>query len=262
MEIRSIGFIGGGRITRIMLHAFANKQVKFGSITVCDTNQDVLIKLKNEFSYIEICENPVEPAQNDLVVIALHPPAIVETMEKIKENVDKNAVILSLAPKITMNKISAILKNNNVIRMIPNATSFINKGYNPICFSSGFQNTLKIEILQLLRTLGYTFETGEQKLEGFAIISAMLPTYFWFQWLEMEAIGETIGLDSRETREAIRETLLAATQLFYNPDLTHEEVMDLIPVKPVAEHEQAIRECFRGKLLPLFDKIKSEPATA
>jgi hypothetical protein len=34
--------------------------------------------------------------------------------------------------------------------------------------------------------------------------------------------------------------------------------MDLIPVKPVAEHEQAIRDCFNGKLLPLFEKIKPE----
>ena len=107
--------------------------------------------------------------------------------------------------------------------------------------------------------MGYTFEAVEEKLESYAIISAMLPTYFWFQWDEMEKIGEKIGLDSRETKEAIRETLLASTQLFYNPDLTHEEVMDLIPVKPVADHEQTIRECFNSKLLPLFEKIKPEP---
>ena len=111
-------------------------------------------------------------------------------------------------------------------------------------------------MLDVFSSLGYTFETDEHKLEGYAIISAMLPTYFWFQWQELEQIGVQTGLDTKETKDAIRETLLAAIQLFYNHDLSHEEVMDLIPIKPVGEHEQTIRDCFRSTLLPLFEKIK------
>lgn len=258
MENKSIGFIGGGRITKIMLHAFANKHMEFKSISVCDTDEHVLENLKNELPSISITDNPNEPAGQELVIIALHPPVIVETLKKVKDSITENSIVLSLAPKITMEKISLSLGINNVARLIPNATSFINKGYNPMCFSLDFPAHEKNEVLTLLRTMGYTFETDEQKLESYAIISAMLPTYFWFQWMEMEKIGEKIGLEPKETRETIRETLLAATQLFYNPDLSHEEVMDLIPVKPVAEHEQAIRDCFNSKLLPLFEKIKPE----
>lgn len=32
----------------------------------------------------------------------------------------------------------------------------------------------------MLNLLAYTFETAEEKLEAYAHISAMLPTYFWF----------------------------------------------------------------------------------
>jgi len=258
MKNKTIGFIGGGRVTRIILHAFANKHIKFDSITVCDTNELVLADLKKEFPLIEACNDPRRSAYREIVVIALHPPAIINTMKGVIDSVGKNTIVISLAPKISIDKLSALLKTDNIIRMIPNATSLINKGYNPVCFSPDFPAHEKNEVFKLLRTLGYTFETDEQKLESYAIISAMLPTYFWFQWDEMEKIGEKIGLDTRETREAIRETLLASTQLFYNPNLSHEEVMDLIPVKPVAEHEQAIRDCFNSKLLPLFEKIKPE----
>lgn len=259
MQKRSIGFIGGGRITRIMLQAFANKHKEMESITVCDINEDVLDNLKSEFPSIEVCNDPRKSAYREILFIALHPPAIVETLNSVINSIGENTIVISLAPKISIDKLSSLLNTANIVRIIPNATSFINKGYNPVCFAPDFPAHEKIDILKLLRIMGYTFETDEEKLESYAIISAMLPTYFWFQWQEMEKIGEKIGLNSRETKDAIRETLLAATQLFYNPDLTHEEVIDLIPVKPVAEHEQAIRDCFNSKLLSLFEKIKPAP---
>ena len=260
MEFKSIGFIGGGRITRIMLHAFTNKHLKFDSITVCDTNGEVLDNLKTEFPQIEVCDDPRKPAYKELVFIALHPPAIIETLKNVKSSFTPNTIVVSLAPKISIDKMIDVLGSDNIVRMIPNATSFINKGYNPVCFSREFPDHMKNAVLKLLRTLGYTFETLEEKLESYAIISAMLPTYFWFQWDEMEKIGEKIGLNTRETKDAIRETLLSSVQLFFNPDMTHEEIMDLIPVKPVGDHEQNIRECFTSKLLPLFEKIRPEPS--
>ena len=38
----SIGFIGGGRVTRILLQGFKNKKSSFGKVVVADTNPDVL----------------------------------------------------------------------------------------------------------------------------------------------------------------------------------------------------------------------------
>ena len=259
MEFKTVGFIGGGRITKIMLRAFTNMHLNFDSITVCDTEKEVLNNLYNEFPEIQICDDPRKPAYRELVFIALHPPAIVDTLKKAMSSFGKNTIVVSLAPKISIDKLTSLLQSENIIRMIPNATSFINRGYNPVVFSPDFPAHRKNSVLKLFRTLGFTFETNEEKLESYAVISAMLPTYFWFQWDEIEKIGEKIGLNSRETKDAIRETLLASIQLFYNPDMSHEEIMDLIPVKPIGDQEQNIRECFSSKLLSLFEKIKPTP---
>jgi len=260
MEIKSIGFIGGGRVTKILLQAFKNRNLKFNSVSVCDTDDMVLENLRSEFPQIETCDDPRKPAYREMVFIALHPPAINDTLKKSIASFGENTIIVSLAPKVTINSLTEQLESDNIIRMIPNATSFINMGYNPVCFSPDFPEHRKNSVLKLFRTLGYTFETAEEKLESYAIISAMLPTYFWFQWDEMEKIGEKIGLNPRETKDAIHETLLASVELFYNPDMSHEEIMDLIPLKPVGDHEQNIRECFNSKLLPLFEKIRPEPS--
>ena len=140
--------------------------------------------------------------------------------------------------------------------MIPNATSYINDGYNPVCFSEGFDKQNKNSILDLLKDLGHTFEVYEEKLESYAIMSAMLPTYFWFQWNYLREIGYKIGLTDSEAEASIHQTLLAAINLMYNSELKPEEVMDLIPVKPIGDHEAQISEIYRNKLTALFEKIK------
>jgi pyrroline-5-carboxylate reductase len=256
METKSLGFIGGGRITKIFLQALANKQVELSSVLVCDTNTVVLNALKKQFPKIQMTDSCELTAKQEIVFIALHPPVIMETLEQIKTSVSEKTQVVSLAPKISIEKIASKLETKNIARMIPNATSYINEGYNPISFLAGYSTVERQSLLELLSTFGKTFEVEEAKLEAYAMVSAMLPTYFWFQWKEMENLGVQMGLNSSESKETIQQTLLAAIDLFFNSGLSSNEVIDLIPVKPIGEHESQITEIYQSKLMGLFQKIK------
>jgi pyrroline-5-carboxylate reductase len=253
---KSIGFIGGGRITGIFLQAFSNKKVEFSRIVVDEINNDVRLNLSRKYKNFKLAEGSVAASQ-DIVFIALHPPIIMDTLELLKGNFKSSTVVISLAPKISLEKISSKLpKIKKIARLIPNATSYINEGFNPVCFSEGFGKSEKNEILEILGILGKTIETPEVKLESYAIMSAMLPTYFWFQWKELAEIGQKIGLNEKESVESIHETLAASLNLMYKSGLTPHEVMDLIPVKPIAEHESQITDFYNKKLIGLYEKIK------
>ncbi len=256
MKTKSLGFIGGGRITRIFLQALANKQIELSSVLVCDTNSEVLNALKKQFPKIQTTESCELAAKKNIVFIALHPPVIMEILEQIKALVSEKTQVVSLAPKISIEKIASKLATKNIARMIPNATSYVNEGYNPISFSAEFSLDEKQSLLKLLTTLGKTFEVEEPKLEAYALVSAMLPTYFWFQWKEMENLGLQMGLNESESKETIQQTLLAAIELFYNSGLSSNEVIDLIPVKPIGEYETQISEIYQTKLMGVFQKIK------
>lgn len=253
---QSIGFIGSGRVTRILLQAFSNMNVKFHDIVVSDPNNDVTEKLKSIFPSIRV-ENNSAAASQDIVFISLHPPVIMDTLDTVKNDFRNDAVVISLAPKISIAGIySKIGYVKNLARLIPNATSYINEGYNPVCFYPEFLPEVKIRTMKLLRLLGHTFETDEQKLESYAIVSAMLPTYFWFQWKQMEEIGIKIGLSVKESEDAVHKTLVSALDLMYTSEMKPEDVIDLIPVKPIGENEAQIREIYNNRLLALFEKIK------
>ncbi len=253
---QSIGFIGGGRVTRILLQAFKNKNAKFSKIVVTDTNPDVSSNLKKSFPEIQV-DNASVAASQDIVFISLHPPVVMDTLELIKNSINNNTIVISLAPKITIAKIlSKLNQAKNIARLIPNATSYINEGYNPICFSNDFASKEKQQIIGLLKVMGDTFEVIEEKLESYAIMSAMLPTYFWFQWKELVELGQEIGLSEKESNDSINDTLVASLKLMFKSGLTPQEVMDLIPVKPIGEHETQIAEIYKTKLIGLFEKIK------
>jgi pyrroline-5-carboxylate reductase len=256
METRSVGFIGGGRVTRILLQGFKNKNVEFSNLVVTDTNPEVLLNLKEKFPEIE-SSDPKKTAGQDILFIALHPPVVMEMLELLKGEIKADSTVISLAPKINLQKLSMKLEHvKNLARLIPNATSFINEGFNPVTFAEGFDPSQKKVILDLLKTLGTTFEVSEDKLESYAIMSAMLPTYFWFQWRELSEIGGKIGLTYEESKMSIHETIIASLNLMYKSGLTSSEVIDLIPVKPIGEHESQITEIYKTKLLGLFEKIK------
>lgn len=257
MKSKSLGFLGGGRITKIFLQAFSNRQVDFRAIAIYDTDAEVSCNLKKKFPHIQIAETSSLVAEQDIVFLALHPPAIMEMLEEIKDSLNAQTIVISLAPKITIDSIiNKLSTTQKVIRSIPNATSFINEGYNPICFSKGVTSKEKQDIIEIFNLLGHTFETNEYKLESYAIISAMLPTYFWFQWNTLHKIGKEIGLNDSECKESIQVTTESALNLMFKSGLNPEEVMDLIPVRPIGEHENEIIDFYTGKLLPLFNKIK------
>lgn len=255
MKTTSLGFIGGGRITKIFLQAFANTNVESQSVVVYDTNSEVLAALNAQFPFI-ITGDLQQTASQSTVFIALHPPMIMETLDKISEIVDEGAQVISLAPKITIEKIASKLKTKNISRLIPNATSYINEGFNPVAFHPDMKKGDRKVIKKLLKTLGKTFETEESKLEGYAISSAMLPTYFWFQFQEIEKIAQQTGLTPEEAAETVKSTLKKAIKLYFNSGLTPSEVMDLIPVKPIGENQEQIIEIYQSKLMGLFGKIK------
>jgi pyrroline-5-carboxylate reductase len=256
--MKTIGFIGGGRITRIFLQAFKNTNISFEKVTVFDTNSEVLSSLKSKFSSVNVTTDDLTgTADNDVVMIALHPPVVMETLTKIKDLIKKESILVSLAPKLTISRMSDQLGGfANIARMNPSASTFVNKGVNPICFSPEMAVEKKERLLKLMSPLGFLPEVEESKIEAYAVISAMGHTYFFFQIQKLKELAITFGMDPKEAQKAITEMLSGTTDTLFNSGLTYNEVADLVPIKPLGEVEEAIKGYYDQYLTGLYNKIK------
>jgi pyrroline-5-carboxylate reductase len=259
MREKTMGFIGGGRVVRIILQGLKNKGKLPRQTIISDTNGDVLERLKVDFPGIQVfINNNGQAAGQDLVFLALHPPTVEEALKGVKNFLRQDAMLISLAPKLTIRRLSEVLGGfNRIIRMIPNAPSYLNAGYNPIAFSSSLTPGEKKEFLDVISVLGLTPEIDEEKLEAYALLSAMGPTYFWFQMDELVKIGTTFGLDTNESRRAVSEMLKGAITCMFDSGLPAEKVMDLIPVKPLQDIEEQIKSNYRSRLRAVYEKIRA-----
>lgn len=255
----SIGFIGGGRITRLLLEALNGKDKLPAIIWVSDTNPESLQNLKDKYPIIETFPSDnSKPASCDLVFLALHPPAIAPVLDEIKDKVKPSAFFVSLAPKWKITQISVALGGfHRIMRMIPNAPSIVNEGYNPVAFFGTLSADEKNDIMHLFKTFGDSPEVDEEKLEAYAILSAMGPTYFWFQLQKLRELGGSFGLTNNETDKALYEMIKGAAKTLFKSGLLYDEVINLIPVKPLAEEEQIICNIYETKLKGLYEKLKA-----
>jgi pyrroline-5-carboxylate reductase len=259
MKEKSLGFIGGGRVARIILGGLKKAERMPAKIVASDTNQDVLIKLQSGFPSVQIAlNNNRESASQDLVFLGLHPPAIGGSLAEIKDSLKPGSILISLAPKLSISKLKDGLGGfDRIVRLIPNAASIIGEGYNPIAFSGTISALEKEEIKLLLSALGKCPEVAENKLEAYAVVVAMGPTYLWFQLQELRNLAESFGMNSAEAESGILEMVSGAANTLLGSGMLPEEVMDLIPVKPLGEEESNIKAIYESKLKPLYDKLKN-----
>jgi len=258
MENKKISFIGGGRITKIFLTALKSKKISFLQVSVMDTNPEVLKALSAAFPEIKIETNLNENILGaDYIFLAVHPPMIVESLEKAKAGINPKAILISLAPKFTIEKMTALLGGfNRIVRFLPLASSIICEGYNPVVYSNSIDSDSKSYLLNLFMTFGQTLEVAESKIEAYALIVAMGPTYLWFQYYKLIELAKTFGMDDKEAIEAVKNMLKATTDTMFDSGLDKAGVIDLIPVKPIGEHEAEILKIYDDKLNGLFQKIK------
>lgn len=257
MSIKTIGFIGGGRITRIFLEGWKRAKRLPANIVVSDCNLESLAKLKTHFPGVQTAAESSAAASQDIVFLAVHPPVMAEVAAGIKGSLKPGAIVVSLAPKFTLAKLSGLLGGfTHLARVIPNAPSVVNFGFNPVAFAAVLTSADKTEVTALLTPLGECPEVAEEKLEAYAVLTAMGPTYLWFQLQALREVAAGFGLSDAEIVPALKRMVCGAARTLLESGLTPAEVMDLIPVKPLAEMEPQVAEMYRTRLPSIYQKIK------
>jgi pyrroline-5-carboxylate reductase len=180
-----------------------------------------------------------------------------EVAAGIKSSLKPGTTVVSLAPKFTFAKLTELLGGfARLARVIPNAPSVVNFGFNPVAFGPALSAADKAEITGLLSPLGECPEVKEEKLEAYAVLTAMAPTFFWFQLQTLREVVAGFGLSEEEIKPALKRMVCGAARTLLESGFGPAEVMDLIPVKPLAEMEPLVAEMYRTRLPAIHQKIK------
>ncbi len=169
---------------------------------------------------------------------------------------------MSLAPVVTLAELSRLLGGfGRLVRMIPNAPSLVGDGFNPTTYSPAITGRRTGHLLAgIFSAFGRYPEVAEEKLEAYAVLTAMGPTYLWFQLEVLRSLATSFGLTAEEAETGLAAMAHGAIRLLLESGLPFAEVEDTVPVKPLADDAPAIANAYRSRLEPLYRKLTGKPS--
>ncbi|GEN81387.1 pyrroline-5-carboxylate reductase family protein [Actinotalea fermentans] len=244
----SVGFVGAGRVARILLGGWARAGVLPTDVRVVDPDPAAVERLLAAEPTARAADL-AEVAAADVVLVGVHPPAMSQAMADLAPVLGPDTVVVSLAPVARIATLAAALGDRQLARVIPNAPSIVGAGFNPVAFAPTATPGTRALVLGLLAPLGEAPEVADEDLEAYAVLTAMGPTYLWKQLYALLDVADGAGLAPDAAAHALAAMVTGALRTMADAGLAADAVQDLIPAKPLAEPVATMSAAY-GEVLP------------
>ena len=176
-----IGFIGAGNMASAIIKGICKKKIlNPKDIFVFDTINEKMIVLKDECNITPVLNNIEVVENSDILFLCVKPQVLGTVIEEIKNSVNKNAVIVSIAAGKTLEFLSyhfdADLK---MIRVMPNTPALIGEGISAICPNlKAKKDSKKLkQVIEIFNSLGETQIVNEDMVDVAGQIAGASPAW-------------------------------------------------------------------------------------
>lgn len=220
---KKIAFIGAGSMAEAMISGIlANNLLQPEQIYVTNRKNQERLRYLEETYHVETFSNhkTVLPTM-DIIIFAIKPKDIAETIEKIKADTTRNHIMISVLAGVSTTCISQLLEHNApVIRTMPNTSATV--GASITAISSGSYATEKhLEIAEtIFKAIGEVVIVEEEKLDAITGLSGSGPAYIYYLIEAMEQGASEIGLDEQLAKKLIAQVLIGAAERIKSTDLS------------------------------------------
>lgn len=213
-RMTKIAVIGGGQIGEALTGGLIASGFDGQDIVV--TNRRAERREEFEETYkVKTTDNNQEAVKGaDVVFVCVKPYAIVDMLAEINDSLAKNAVVVSMAAAITLDKLEgAVGAQVPVVRSMPNTPMLVRNGMNIVVpgknVTSGQLDTVK----ELLSTVGKVLEVTEDKMDVAAALAGSGPAYYFLVTEALVDAGVNLGLTREQASELANSTAAGAGQL-------------------------------------------------
>lgn len=188
------------------------------NILVSDVRQDRLDFLKKEYN-VQITErNNALASDVDILVLSVKPQNMTDVLESIQGSLRDNVLIITIAAGIKTAKISAVLDNIPIVRVMPNTPALIAEGASAL-----FANDKAKQMLDKAREIFSAVGTAvvvesEDLIDAVTAVSGSGPAYFFLLTEEMIKAAVELGISEDTAKKLVLQTAKGAALLALNAD--------------------------------------------
>jgi pyrroline-5-carboxylate reductase len=161
----------------------------------------------------------------DLVILAVKPNMILETLKEIATSLKPNCLVVSVAAGITTKAMEEQLSGNSaVVRAMPNTPSVVGLGVTGISKGSNVSDQQLDLAVKLFSSVGKVLVVDEGKIDALSTISGSGPAYVFYFAEKLIAAAKSLGFSDQEASLMVKETFLGSATLLATSSSSPEEL--------------------------------------
>lgn len=183
-----IGFIGCGNMAGAMIGGIiASGIIKADEIIASAAHQQTLDRAADEYGINVTPDNRKVAADSQVIVLAVKPVYYSQVIEEIRDVVDENKIIVTIAPGQTIKSLEERFgRRVKLVRTMPNTPALVGEGITAMCVNENVTKEDEEYIYKLLCSFGKAELVSESLMDVVVAVSGSSPAYV-FMFIEAMA---------------------------------------------------------------------------
>lgn len=246
---KKIAIIGGGKMGSIIAHRLVSQKIiPAGDIIVTDIDVARLDHLRSELGLQASGDNKKAARAADIVIIAVKPQNMSQTLKEIASVLTKSKIIISIAAGITTGFIEDHLgKGAHVIRVMPNTPALVGAGAAAISRGSN-ATAADVKVARaVFNAVGITVEVEEKLMDAVTGLSGSGPAYCFLMIEALSDAGVQMGLPRDLSLQLAAQTMYGSAHLCLQGDKHPAQLRDMV-TSPAGTTAAGLKVLEEGKL--------------
>ena len=254
MENSRITFIGCGNMGRSLIGGLIANGLSVNAITGTDVNAEQRQTTASQFK-IEVLEDNQQAIKDaDVVVLAVKPQSMQDTLEPIKATLSlEKPLLISIAAGIQLSHLSKWAGEDiAIVRAMPNTPALIQAGATVICANQHTSDKQRDLAETIMRSVGLALWLEDETLmDTVTALSGSGPAYYFLIMEAMEKAATQLGLPQEQARILTLQTAFGAAKMALESSHDAESLRKQV-TSPGGTTEQALNVLMNGGIEELF----------
>lgn len=242
MRSKRLGFIGCGNMASAMMGGIIKKHIiEASNIIASDVIESNLEKAKNTI-HISITDDNIEVVrQADIVVLSIKPQYYEEVIHQIKESIEEDQIIVTIAPGKTLEWLEEHLGERiKIIRTMPNTPALVGEGMTGICQNQLVTKEELEYVSGILKGFGKVEVVSEHLMDAVVSVSGSAPAYIFMLIEAMADAAVADGMPRQQAYQFASQAVLGSAKMVLETKKHPAELKDMV-CSPAGTTIEAVR---------------------
>jgi pyrroline-5-carboxylate reductase len=226
LSFSKLVFLGAGNMAEAIARGLLSRGVLAAeNLAVSDPDPARRDFFQRELGVLAVADNveAVRGAQG--VVLAVKPAQVEALLQQIRDVLDPEALLVSIAAGVSCARIeAAFARPVRVVRVMPNTPALVQRGAAGVSAGAHARPEEVAAVLTLFRAVGVAEAVPEAQLDAVTALSGSGPAYVFYLAEAMLAAAGELGMDPALARTLAVETIEGAAVLLRQTGLPPEEL--------------------------------------